>query len=137
MTHRKVELAGRALVAVGPEAQQSDRQRLARAGCEVLVCRAEARAARLDELLAELGRRRMTNVLAEGGGRLLGSLADAGQIDEVHVFIAPKLIGGASAVSPIAGEGIGELSEALALAQWEVEQAGSDVYLRGRVLRGQ
>ncbi len=125
------------MVAVGPEAPEAERQRLTQAGCEVLVCHAESRAGRLDELLAELGRRRMTNVLVEGGGRLLGSLLDAGQIDEVHVFIAPKLIGGASAPSPIGGEGVEEISQALALEQVEVEQAGPDVYLRGRVLQGQ
>jgi diaminohydroxyphosphoribosylaminopyrimidine deaminase/5-amino-6-(5-phosphoribosylamino)uracil reductase len=124
------------LVAVGPAAPEAERKRLAQAGCEVFVCRAESHAARLDELLAEFGRRRMTNVLVEGGARLLGSLLDAGQIDEVHVFIAPKLIGGASATSPIGGEGIGEMSEALSLKHLEVEQVGSDVYLHGRVLRG-
>ena len=54
--------------------------------------------------LDELGRRRMTNVLVEGGSQLLGSLFDAGEIDEVHVFIAPKLIGGPAApLLPSAG----------------------------------
>jgi diaminohydroxyphosphoribosylaminopyrimidine deaminase/5-amino-6-(5-phosphoribosylamino)uracil reductase len=86
-------------------------------------------------LLAELGRRRLTNVLVEGGGRLAGSLLDAGQIDEVHVFIAPKLIGGAAAPGPIAGEGIAQMAEALTLESVELEQVGSDTYLHGRVLR--
>ena len=125
------------LVAVGPEAPERDRQRLAEAGCEVFVGRAESHAARLDELLAELGRRRLTNVLAEGGGRLVGSLMDAGQIDEVHVFIAPKLIGGGSAAGPIAGEGVDEISQSLVLEKPAVRQVGADVYLSGRVLREQ
>ena len=60
----------------------------------MLVCPGESHAERLAWLLDELGRRQMTNVLVEGGGQLLGSLLDAGQIDEVHAFIAPKLIGG-------------------------------------------
>ena len=46
-------------------------------------------AARLDAAVDELGRRRLTNVLVEGGSRLLGSLLDSREIDEVHVFIAP------------------------------------------------
>ena len=123
------------LVAVGAEAPQADRSRLAEAGCEVFVSQADTRAARLDDLLRELGRRRLTNVLVEGGGQLVGSLLDAGQIDEIHVFIAPKLVGGTSAAGPIAGEGIAEMSEALLLEDPQVEQVGSDIYVRGRLLR--
>ncbi len=123
------------LVAVGPESAEADRRRLAEAGCEVLVCEGESHAARLDGLLAELGRRRMTNVLVEGGGRFLGSLLDAGSIDEVHVFLAPKLVGGSSAVSPMAGDGIDEMSGALLLDKPEVRQVDSDVYVHGPVRR--
>ncbi len=45
-------------------------------------------------LLEELGRRGMTNVLVEGGGQVLGSFLDEGQVDAVDVFIAPILEGG-------------------------------------------
>ena len=123
------------LVAVGHEAGEAPRGQLAESGCEVLVCEGPTHAARLDALLEELGRRRLTNVLVEGGGRLLGGLLDAGQIDEVHVFIAPKLIGGAAAGSPIAGEGIEDLSEALSLDAPEIGQIGSDTYIHGRIIR--
>ncbi len=44
---------------------------------------------------------RATNVLCEGGGQLLGGLLDAHLVDECHVYIAPKLIGGASATAPV------------------------------------
>ena len=94
--------------------------------------RATRHAARLDALLDALGRRQMTNVLVEGGGRLLGSLLDARQIDEVHVFIAPKLIGGAAASSPIAGAGIAAMAAALPLTPPEIRQIGTDLYVRAR-----
>ena len=45
----------------------------------------------------------MTNVLVEGGSRVLGGFFDSRQIDEWHVFIAPKLVGAAAAPGPIAG----------------------------------
>jgi len=120
------------LVAVGRAAEETDRRRLTEAGCEVFVCNGDTHAARLDSLLEELGRRRLTNLLVEGGGRLLGSLLDARAIDEVHVFIAPKLIGGAAAGSPIAGEGLERMSEALALDSPQWQQVGTDIYLHGR-----
>jgi diaminohydroxyphosphoribosylaminopyrimidine deaminase/5-amino-6-(5-phosphoribosylamino)uracil reductase len=120
------------LVAVGREAAEDRRQRLSNAGCEVLICDGATHAERLEALLDELGRRRMTNLLVEGGGRLLGSLLDARAIDEAHVFIAPKLIGGTDAASPIAGQGIEPLSGAFSLDAPEIRQVGSDVYVRGR-----
>jgi len=123
------------LVAVGSEASQADRERLSQSGCEVFVCAGASHAARLSALLDELGRRRLTNVFVEGGSRLLGSLLDAGEIDEVHVFIAPKLVGGAAAVSPIAGEGVVEISAAIPLEAPEVRPVGGDLYVCARVLR--
>jgi len=123
------------LAAVGSTVTPTGRKRLTEAGCEVFVCGGATPADRLDSLLVELGRRRLTNVLVEGGSRLLGSLFDAGQLDEVHVFIAPKLVGGAKAPGPIAGEGIEKLSAALKLDAPEVQQVGSDIYLNGRVWR--
>jgi len=122
------------MVAVGQEAPEAQRQRLLDAGCEVFVCDGESHAARLDALLDEFGRRRMTNVLVEGGSRLLGSLLDAAAIDEVHVFIAPKLVGGATARGPVAGKGIEQLSQAIWLEAPQIRQVGSDVYIHGRVV---
>ena len=123
------------LVAVGPTSNEAERRRLSNAGCEVFVCDGHAPADRLDALLAELGRRRFTNVLVEGGGLLLGSLLDAREIDEVHVFVAPKLFGGATAGTAVAGNGIAAVSEALRLEAPDVEQLGDDVYIRARVSR--
>ncbi len=123
------------LIAVGEEAPAADRERLANAGCEVFVCEGDTHAQRLDVLLDELGRRRLTNVLTEGGGGLLGGMLDANAIDEVHAFIAPKIIGGAEAVTPIAGMGAETISAGFNLDSPEIEQVGSDVYIHGRISR--
>jgi diaminohydroxyphosphoribosylaminopyrimidine deaminase / 5-amino-6-(5-phosphoribosylamino)uracil reductase len=129
-----VRTAGEApvMVAVGHESAPADRSRLGDAGCEVFVCDGRTHAERLGSLLAELGRRRLTNVMFEGGGRVLGSLLDAREIDEVHVFIAPKLVGGAEAATPVAGRGIAEMTAALGLEPPQVRQLGDDVYITAR-----
>jgi diaminohydroxyphosphoribosylaminopyrimidine deaminase/5-amino-6-(5-phosphoribosylamino)uracil reductase len=75
----------------------------------------------------------MTNVLVEGGGTLLGSLADAGQIDELHVFVGPKLIGGQHSPSPVAGVGIDRMAAAWQLDRPTVRLLAGDVYLVTRV----
>ena len=121
------------LVAAGSESSAEERRRLEAAGCEVFVCLGETPAERFDGLLLELGRRRMTNLLVEGGAQVLGTLFDARAIDEVHVFIAPKLLGGAAAQSPLAGAGLATMAEALHLTDVQVQQVGEDVYLHGRL----
>jgi diaminohydroxyphosphoribosylaminopyrimidine deaminase/5-amino-6-(5-phosphoribosylamino)uracil reductase len=123
------------IVAASEQAPASNRQRLTAAGCEVLVCPGPSHCERLGWLLDELGRRRKTNVLVEGGAKLLGSLLDAGQIDEVHAFIAPKMIGGQQAPAAIAGRGFEHMADAVQLATVRIEQCGADVYVHGRIAR--
>ena len=121
------------LIAVAAAAPTEQVAALRAAGCEVVELSGTSRAERLAQLLDELGRRRFTNVLVEGGGTLLGALFDLGEVDEVHAFIAPKLIGGAQATTPLAGAGLAKMAEARALDDVEIRQLGGDVYLSGRV----
>ncbi len=76
--------------------------------------------------LVELGARGMTNVMLEGGGELIGSFLEADQIDECHVYIGPKLFGGSDALGPIAGPGIGQISEAWTAKLVSVDQFDDD-----------
>jgi diaminohydroxyphosphoribosylaminopyrimidine deaminase/5-amino-6-(5-phosphoribosylamino)uracil reductase len=121
------------LVAAGAAAPESHVNALRKAGCEVLALDGSSQEERLEQLLDELGHRRMTNVLVEGGARLLGSLWDAQAIDEVHVFLAAKLLGGVAAPSPLAGQGCELIAQAGALEDVTQKLCGSDVYIRGRV----
>ncbi|MCH7946042.1 MAG: dihydrofolate reductase family protein, partial [Armatimonadetes bacterium] len=91
---RAAAVACLTLVACAGDASDAAEQRLASAGVELFRCAGATHSERLESLLVELGRRRMTNILVEGGSRLLGSLLDARLIDEVHLFIAPKIVGG-------------------------------------------
>ncbi|WP_152097578.1 bifunctional diaminohydroxyphosphoribosylaminopyrimidine deaminase/5-amino-6-(5-phosphoribosylamino)uracil reductase RibD [Lacipirellula parvula] len=124
------------LVAAAANAPDSRCHALREAGVEVWQAPAAAVAPseRWISLLDELGRRRMTNILVEGGGHVLGALLDTDAIDEVHAFIAPRLIGGAGP-SPICGAGRAVMVDALRLASPRVETIGEDVYVSGRVLR--
>ena len=100
-------------------------------GYEVLELPASKGRPTVTALLDELGRRRMTNIVVEGGSEVLGSFLDADKIDEVHVFIAAGLAGGAEAKSPIGGRGIARLSDALLFGGWEIERIGNDVLWHG------
>jgi diaminohydroxyphosphoribosylaminopyrimidine deaminase/5-amino-6-(5-phosphoribosylamino)uracil reductase len=100
-------------------------------GCEIFAGPVEEGRPALGAVLDELGRRRMTNVLVEGGAEVHGSFRDADAIDEVHVFIAPRLAGGAGAKAPVGGRGVERIADALPLAGWHVETVEGDVLLHG------
>jgi diaminohydroxyphosphoribosylaminopyrimidine deaminase/5-amino-6-(5-phosphoribosylamino)uracil reductase len=100
-------------------------------GADVIPLPASDTGLSLDAVLANLGGRRFTNVLVEGGAGLLGSFLDARAADEFHVFVAPKLIGGDNALSPVAGAGVAKMADALRLAEFTSQPSGDDVYLRG------
>jgi diaminohydroxyphosphoribosylaminopyrimidine deaminase/5-amino-6-(5-phosphoribosylamino)uracil reductase len=123
------------VVAVTDRAPADLREALVAAGCEVLAFPGEGPVP-VEPLLTELGRRGMTNLLVEGGSRVLGAFFDAGQVDEVDVFLAPVLLGGGSDVPAV--RGVSEparMAEALRLDRAEVSRAGPDVRLRGTIVR--
>jgi diaminohydroxyphosphoribosylaminopyrimidine deaminase/5-amino-6-(5-phosphoribosylamino)uracil reductase len=128
-TAREVPL----LVAVSAQADSEARRKLQAAGCEVLECPGNTRSERLLALLEELGRRRMTNVLFEGGSQVLGELFDHQLVDEVHVFVAPKIVGGENGRTPVAGRGVTKMAEALHIAHLTWERVGDDLYLHGQI----
>ena len=62
----------------------------------------------------------------EGGGITLGTLFDTGLVDKVYVFIAPVIIGGSLAASPIEGHGTALMSEAWHVDRTAIRQIGPD-----------
>lgn len=86
-------------------------------------------------LMKELAARQLTSLLVEGGGSVLGAFKDAGLGNRVYAFIAPIIIGGAGALSPIGGAGSELISEGWQLDGLEYMQLGSDVLLTGRPVK--
>jgi len=121
------------LLWVGPNASRQQVELLRDHGCEVVVSHLPTTATRLEALLFELGRRRCTNVWCEGGSGLLGALLDLELLDEIDVFIAPKLFGGQDALTPIGGLGIKHADAAITLHHWNVNRSGNDIHLNGTV----
>jgi len=114
---------------VGPLAPEDHLQQLREAGVDVVHCTSNHRTEMLGEILDHCGREKMTNLLVEGGGGLLGALNDGNLIDEAHVFIAPKIVGGLNAVTPMAGTGLGMMREAERWKTMQVECIENDVLI--------
>jgi diaminohydroxyphosphoribosylaminopyrimidine deaminase/5-amino-6-(5-phosphoribosylamino)uracil reductase len=121
------------LVAATARATPAEKTQLAARGCEVLTFPGLDRVP-IVPLMEELGRRGMTNVLVEGGGAVLGSFFDAGQIDALEIDIAPVLEGGDHARTPITGRGQTTMSEAVRVRLIEdVARIGDDLHYRAIV----
>ena len=105
----------------------TDRQRqLEEAGAEVWQCQT------LEEMLQRAGEAKIDGLLVEGGGTVNEAFLRAGLIDEVYAFVAPKLTGGAEAKTPIEGQGVERLDDALQLQTVSIEQLGEDVLIHAK-----
>ena len=127
LTARDVPL----LLVFGPEAAKEKKIFWESKGAEVLVLNAPTHEQRLILLTEELARRGVTNLLVEGGGELLGHLFDLELLDEAHVFISPKIVGGAEAVVPVGGIGLELMRKAIPLLDRQIETIGDDVLISG------
>ncbi len=127
---------GNTLIVTSESASPARVAELADRGAQVLqVPLNEQGRVDLPETLAELGRRDVVNLLAEGGGIVLGSLFDAGLVDKVYAFIAPKIIGGEAAPTPVGGAGAPTMSQSCQLERTRWEQIGEDWLIIGYPVR--
>jgi len=118
------------IIAHTPGAPDEERQRLESAGVHLMESPADdSGKVEVHQLLTHLARRGMAALLVEGGAKVHGSFVDADLVDEVVVFIAPILIGGA-APSAVAGRGFSDLELAPRLRFEGVERHGDDLELR-------
>ena len=78
-------------------------------------------------LLRALGEKGIDSLLVEGGSGIHGAFFDEGAVDEVVVYLAPKVVGGADAPGPVAGAGAAKMAEATALGRPRAHALGGDL----------
>jgi diaminohydroxyphosphoribosylaminopyrimidine deaminase/5-amino-6-(5-phosphoribosylamino)uracil reductase len=103
------------------------------AGAEVLVATGANEPDRVCSALDQLGSAGITSILLEGGPHLAGAFFDAGQVDELRLFLAPVVLGGASARDPLEGEGPERISQATRALTFDSERVGEDVLISARL----
>jgi diaminohydroxyphosphoribosylaminopyrimidine deaminase/5-amino-6-(5-phosphoribosylamino)uracil reductase len=103
------------------------------AGAEVVVTAGENEPARVRDALDRLGELGMASILLEGGPHLAGAFFDAGEIDEVRLFLAPLLLGGRQARDPLEGEGVEHIADALRAQTLECEKVEDDLLISARL----
>jgi diaminohydroxyphosphoribosylaminopyrimidine deaminase/5-amino-6-(5-phosphoribosylamino)uracil reductase len=114
-------------------AARADTDALEAAGAQVLVATGENEPARVRSALEQLGTMGVASALLEGGPHLAGAFLDAGEIDEVRLFLAPLLLGGSSARDPLEGMGVERISEAMRALTCDCERIGDDLLISARL----
>jgi diaminohydroxyphosphoribosylaminopyrimidine deaminase/5-amino-6-(5-phosphoribosylamino)uracil reductase len=87
----------------------------------------------LRDALKKLARLKISNIIVEGGGTLIGSLFDERLVDKILFFISPKIIGGKDAVSSVMGRGVKRPDQAIKLGGVKMRRFGEDLFIEADI----
>ncbi|MGR3309180.1 MAG: bifunctional diaminohydroxyphosphoribosylaminopyrimidine deaminase/5-amino-6-(5-phosphoribosylamino)uracil reductase RibD [Candidatus Brocadiales bacterium] len=110
-------------------------RKLETAGCKIIELKGGLEGVDIVSLVQALGMMNLTNVLIEGGGTLLGTFFDKKLVDRVMVFVAPHIVGGAEAKTPVMGIGVEKITDSLHLEDILISKFGDDILIEGTVGR--
>ena len=103
------------------------------AGAEIVVATGANEPERVRNALVQLGAAGVTSILLEGGPHLAGAFLDAGEVDEIRLFVAPVVLGGSSARDPLEGEGAERISQAIRALSLDCSRVADDVLITARL----
>ncbi len=115
--------------------EENDRTEALRdAGVHILPCAEKKGHVDLNDLMSQLGAQEIDSVLLEGGSSLAFSALESGIVNKVQAYIAPKLIGGISAKTPVGGTGFHHMSDSLTLSHLTITPLDGDFLLEGDII---
>ncbi len=121
-------------VATGETAAKANEDKIRELEVEgVEVLRISEKDGHLDlfEMVEKIGQLGISGIMVEGGGKLSWGFLSEGLVNEVVTYIAPKIFGGADAITPIEGVGINEVEDAVQFHLVDSEiLPGGDIYAR-------
>lgn len=126
------------IVACLPDADEEKAAQLQEKGVEVLripgvttadITEEQKEVISLPVLMKELGARKIDGILLEGGGQLNESALQAGIVQRVYCYIAPKIFGGAQAKTPVEGQGLAKAADAWHFTRIGMQEFGQDILL--------
>ena len=126
---------GEVILASAAPGEKSRLQKLAARGVTCLKIPSRSGRVNLKTLFRRLAEMGIMRLLVEGGGEIAAALLEAGLLDEVHLFIAPIIIGGRTAVPAVGGKGVKLVEEAYHINSLRVEKLGGDIHVFGRLPR--
>ncbi len=98
---------------------------LVKKGIQV-VCFNKENKVDLPRLMSYLGKQNIDSILLEGGGTLNEAMLKENLVNEINVFIAPKIFGGNSK-TPVMGEGVADITDAYNFHIADIRNFGNDI----------
>ena len=120
-------------VVVSRAAPRTATDALATHGAEIVVATGENETARVRSALDHLGADGIGSILLEGGPHLAGAFLDAGEVDEMRLFLAPMVLGGRTARDPLEGEGVDAIADAARALTLDCDRVGEDLLVSARI----
>lgn len=126
--------AGRSTIIASTEDMNQEKQRFLKAeGAEIIITGKRDEKVDMKQLIEELGKRGIDSLLVEGGGTVAASFLEDGLIDKAAIFIAPVIIGGKAAPTPVMGAGVDLISDGYRLKHQSITIFGQDVLVEGYI----
>ncbi len=121
----------RCIIATLNNSNKDKKLQLKNMGIEIIETTGDNGKINLKELMYKLGKMKIDSILLEGGGTLNFSMLESNLVDKAMFFIAPKIIGGAAAKTPVEGKGIPIMENALRLKNTETKNIDGDILIYG------
>lgn len=119
------------IIATTKNAHRDKKIKLENLGVKFITLEDEEGKVDIEKLIRKLGNMGIDSVLLEGGSNLNFSAVKSGVVDKVICFIAPKIVGGEKAKTPVEGEGISNINDAIKLYKVKAQNIGEDILIEG------
>ena len=113
--------------------QETENRKSLSAKARILEVKEKDGQINLTDALKKLARLKISNIIVEGGGTLIGSLFDERLVDKILFFISPKIIGGKDAVSSVMGNGVKRIAQAIKLRDLKIRRFGEELLVAANV----
>ncbi len=122
------------IVATTELAEPKKVKQIEQLGAQVLICPLKDNRVDLGFVMHSLGSMGIDSIMIEGGSTLAFSVLKEGLVDKIISFIAPKILGGASAPTSVGGAGIEKMADAINLSNMKTRKVGNDLMVEGWIL---
>lgn len=123
----------RTIIATTEKADKDKIEALKEKDAEVIITPLKNEKVDLSFLMKALGERKIDSILLEGGSELNYAALEEGIVDKINAFIAPKIIGGSTAKTPVGGEGKAYMKDAILLKEIDIQRFGDDIMVEGYI----